>query len=205
MDEALITIDWNLLNNISYRSNLGKSLKNTLRKFDREELFNELDSMITYFTEEATEDTLNYDNRIKSIQSCNLKYEKYYPDVPVEKVFNDILGIRIVIDDYGIFDRINLPKSTKVADMRYGKANDDGYRGIHVYYQRDHFHYPIEVQFVTVNDRQFNEWLHIYTYKYVKDNLVGRKLRQMYDDGRLVTEKQFKEELENVLSNCKEI
>ena len=31
-----ITIDWNMIDNISYQTQLGKSLKNTLRKFDKE-------------------------------------------------------------------------------------------------------------------------------------------------------------------------
>ena len=29
--------------------------------------------------------------------------------------------------------------------MSAGKANDDGYRGIHVNYQKDGHHYPIEI------------------------------------------------------------
>lgn len=33
--------------------------------------------------------------------------------------------------------------------MSHGKANDDGYRGVHVYYQLDNFHYPIEIQYNT--------------------------------------------------------
>lgn len=203
--ENVLTVDWNLLSNLSYRSELGKSLKNTLRKFDKEELFAELDAMISYFTEVATEKTVPYENRIKSLQSCEVKYQRYYPTGQVEKVFNDILGLRIVIDDYDVFDNIKQPDYVRVADMREGKANDDGYRGIHVYYQKDHFHYPIEVQFVSARDRQFNEWLHIYVYKYIKDSSVGSDLRKLYDNGTIQDENQFRKELENVLSSRKEI
>ena len=32
--------------------------------------------------------------------------------------------------------------------MSKGKSNDDGYRGVHVYYQKDNKHYPIEIQFI---------------------------------------------------------
>ena len=195
MENAVLTVDWNLLGNISYRSELGKSLKNTLRKFNKDELFDELDTMISYFTEYATEEAIPHENRIKSLQSCELKYEKYFPAGPVEKTFNDILGLRIVIDDYEVFDQLELPDHVKVADMRNGKANDDGYRGIHLYYQKDHYHYPIEVQFVTAHDRQFNEWLHIYVYKYIADENVGIHLRQLYDTGKITKESQFVEEL----------
>lgn len=198
MEKAIVTIDWDLLKDISYSSELGKSLKNTLRKFDKEELFDELNNMIMYFTEKATKSVLKEENRIKSIHSCNLKYHKYFPTTPVEKAFNDILGIRIIIDDYSVFDEIKLPKCTKVADMRNGKAKDDGYRAIHVYYQLDHFHYPIEIQFVTAHDRQFNEWLHVYLYKYTSDLSVGVKLREMYELGLIQSKDQFREEMNRI-------
>lgn len=44
--------------------------------------------------------------------------------------------------------------------MSFGKAYDGGYRGIHAYFQIDGFHYPIEIQYNTYYDRQFNNWLH---------------------------------------------
>lgn len=31
-------------------------------------------------------------------------------------------------------------------DLRNGKMIDDGYRAIHLYYQRDNLAYPIEIQ-----------------------------------------------------------
>ena len=199
MKEAIITIDWELLEDISYRTSLGKSLKNTLRKFNQEELFDEIDRMISYFTEIATEDILTTENRVKSLQSCKLKYEKYFPSTPVEKTFNDVLGLRLVIDDYDLVDRLVAPESARIVDMRNGKAEDDGYRAIHVYYQKDHWHYPIEIQFVTPNDRQFNEWLHVYVYKYLSDSSIGCRLRTLYDKGEVTTEEEFRKELNNVL------
>lgn len=192
---SIITIDWDLLRNLSYRTHLGKSLKNTLRKFDKEELFDEISDMIEFFTEVATNEAIRYENRIKALQSVSLKYKKYYPNTPVEKAFNDILGIRIIIDDYKIVDSIEFPENTRIADMRKGKSNDDGYRGIHVYYQKDHFHYPIEIQFVTSFDRQFNEWLHTYLYKYVDDYSIGIELRNKYENGLIISEEQFRKEM----------
>ena len=46
--------------------------------------------------------------------------------------------------------------------MSNGKAVDDGYRGVHVYYQKSGQHYPIEIQFNTLFDRQLNNWLIIH-------------------------------------------
>lgn len=33
------------------------------------------------------------------------------------------------------------------------------------YYQKDNYHYPIEIQFNTYYDRQLNDWLHDKFYK----------------------------------------
>ena len=80
-----------------------------------------------------------------------------------------------------------------------GKANDDGYRGVHVYYQKSGRHYPIEIQFNTLFDRQMNNWLHEYLYKKSFPNSVGRDLRYMYESGLIKNENDFKEVLKNVL------
>ena len=189
----MITIDWDLLDNLSYQTQLGKSLKNTLKHFDKEELIDELEDIISFLTEQAVQ--IKHDYRVKALQSCLLKYEKYYPNTEAEKAFNDLLGIRIIVDSYDIIDTLALPQFVKVADMRNGKANDDGYRGIHLYYQKDHFHYPIEIQFMTPKDRAFNEWLHIYFYKYVSDYSVGKVLRTKYDKGVIKTEDEFRKEM----------
>ncbi len=192
-----MVIDWQMLADISYRTQLGKSLKNTLRKFDKEELFAELDDMISYFV--TIDGEIKPSHRIKSLQSCSLKYDKYFPSTPVEKAFNDILGIRIIIDDYSIAEQIsNANDCIRFVDMSSGKSFDDGYRAVHAYYQKDHFHYPIEIQFMTSTDRQFNEWLHIYLYKYVDDASIGARLREMYDKGQIQSEEDFRKEMRNL-------
>lgn len=143
--------------------------------------------------------------KIKSIHSCELKYVRYFPSKEVEKVFNDILGLRITLDSYDVFDMIEIPPSVTVADMRNGKARDDGYRGIHVYVQKSHLHYPIEIQFVTEKDKFLNQLLHDEVYKYVDDTLVGRELRALYDAGKITCREDFRKELEHVLSSREEV
>ena len=90
----------------------------------------------------------------------------------------------------------------RLLDMSNGKANDDGYRGVHLYYQMDNFHYPIEVQFNTLFDRQLNNWLHCYLYKRNYPNTVGQILRKQYEDGKIRNREEFEDVLKNVLSNC---
>lgn len=89
--------------------------------------------------------------------------------------------------------------------MSMGKAHDDGYRGIHVYYQLSSYHYPIEIQYNTYYDRQLNNWLHKYVYKRNYSNEIGCILRKEYEGGKIRTEKDFLEVQNHVLSDSKEI
>lgn len=82
------------LDEISYESKFGKNLKNTLRKFDKEELFKELENCcIHYYCCELN--TLGFKFRVKALQSIRMKYNKYYPSKEVKSCFNDILGFRV--------------------------------------------------------------------------------------------------------------
>lgn len=145
-------------------------------------------------------DDISLDYRIKSRDSILLKYNRYYPDHQARKVFNDILGFRAFCTSYDEILKFD-PKQFRIADMSMGKAEDDGYRGVHVYYQKSNKHYPIEIQFNTLFDRQLNNWLHEYLYKKDYQIEVGQILRQKYEMGFIKNENQFKEVLNNVLFN----
>lgn len=152
--------------------------------------------------EELQELALDY--RIKSVQSAVLKYNRYYPDHQTRKVFDDLLGFRSLCDNYDDALELRAIPEFRIADMTKGKAKDDGYRGVHVYYQLDGNHYPIEIQYNTYYDRQFNNWLHKYVYKKNYENEVGLQLRNLYERARILTEQDFKEAMKHVLSNCQE-
>ena len=145
-------------------------------------------------------DDISLDYRIKSRDSILLKYNRYYPDHQARKVFNDILGFRVFCTSYDEILKFD-PKQFRIADMSMGKAEDDGYRGVYVYYQKSNKHYPIEIQFNTLFDRQLNNWLHEYLYKKDYQIEVGQILRQKYEMGFIKNENQFKEVLNNVLFN----
>ena len=76
-----------------------------------------------------------------------MKYNRYYPDHQTRKVFDDLLGFRSLCNDYDDILQLEKLPSFRVANMSFGKANDDGYRGVHVYYQHSGIHYPIEIQY----------------------------------------------------------
>jgi putative GTP pyrophosphokinase len=191
-----------ILDALSYKSNLGISLKKNLHYFDKNLLIQELINMTEWLDSQEILSDMALDYRIKSIDSIINKYDRYYPDHQVRKVFNDVLGFRAFCDDY-----INLltcpPETFRIADMSTGKAVDDGYRGVHIYYQKSGLYYPIEIQFNTLYDRQINNWLHDYLYKKDYPVSIGKTMREKYQAGLIRNKSEFEEVLENVLSSSK--
>ncbi|EMQ1359782.1 hypothetical protein OD257_003134 [Clostridioides difficile] len=192
------------MDELSYESKLGKSLKNTLRKFSKDDIFKEIRNISRYLNSRKIDFKFPVSYRIKSYHSCLIKYDKYYPSVELNKCFNDLLGIRIIVDSYYELFEQDL-SSFRLADMRTGKANDDGYRGVHLYYQKSNFHYPIELQVNTKIDRQINDLLHMYVYKHTKNNSIGKEIRKLFDKGEFENLEEFKGVIEDVLHNSKEI
>lgn len=189
-----------LLTQLSYCSRLGLSLKRTLRHFEREALIAELVSMTEWLDEQTVLSEIALDYRIKSYASIVGKYERYFNSSRhVSQVFNDVLGFRAFCDSYNSVLTLTCT-SFSVADLSRGKAVDDGYRGVHLYFQLDNNHYPIEIQFNTLYDRQFNNWLHDYIYKKKYPNEVGQQLRARYENGKIRNQSEFEEALDDVLS-----
>lgn len=190
----------NILASLSFKSELGISLKKDLKYFNRDELFEELDRARSWYQSQTIIDRLPIDSRIKSKQSARLKYLRYYPDHQTRKVFNDLLGFRSMCDSYDdVLDLMGRP-FFRIANLSEGKAVDDGYRGVHVYYQLSSHHYPIEIQYNTFFDRQLNNWLHKFLYKRVDDVEVGKALRRAYESGEITSEREFERRLADVLS-----
>ena len=69
-----------------------------------------------------------------------------------------------------------------------------------VYYQKSGKHYPIEIQFNTLFDRQLNNWLHNYLYKKSCPIETGCIMREKCESGLIRNEHECKEVLNNVLS-----
>ena len=200
MNEQLLKMNglsMKILDMLSFESHLGIPLKRNLHYFDKDLL---VMKMTEWLDEQEILSEIALDYRIKSMDSILLKYDRYYPDHQTRKVFNDILGFRAFCDSY---DQILEDESSqfRIADMTSGKAGDDGYRGVHVYYQKSGKHYPIEIQFNTLFDRQLNNWLHDYLYKKNYPIETGKIMRKKYESGLIRNEQEFMEELNNVLSD----
>lgn len=190
-----------ILKQLSFKSKLNISLKKDLHYFDKNALLNELFDMTEWYDANTLLSEISLDYRIKSHESIVRKYDRYYPSSQVRKTFNDILGFRAFCNDYEELLKLD-PNVFRIADMSDGKANDDGYRGVHLYFQIDNSYYPIEIQYNTLYDRQLNNWLHEYVYKKDYPIAVGQALRKHYESGNVRNESEFLEVLNNVLSNC---
>jgi putative GTP pyrophosphokinase len=202
LDKIGLSID--ILDSLSYRSGLSISMKRTLRHFNKEEVLDDIRNARQWYNKQSVLYKLPIDLRIKSIGSASMKFDRY-PNSTYSRVFNDILGFRSICSNYEEVLSLDMEDKIRVVDMSKGKTHDDGYRGVHVYYQKDNFHYPIEIQFNTYYDRQFNDWMHDKFYKRGYDDKIGTVLRKSYEDGKIKTVKEFEEVLANVLSHCKKI
>lgn len=188
-----------LLEELSYRSNLEKSLKKNIHYFDKNDVLNEMKIMTDWLWSLDCLEGIALDYRIKSMESISNKYDRYYPDRQMRQVFNDILGFRAFCDSYSQVLKLK-SDIFRIVDMSKGKGHDDGYRGVHLYYQKDNFHYPIEIQFNTLYDRQLNNWLHDNVYKKNYPDSIGILLRDAYEKGNIRNEDDFMEVLKCVTS-----
>lgn len=154
LDEQILKMNglsMQILKDLSFKSQLGISLKKNLHYFDRKALLNELIDMTDWLDEQEILSRIALDYRVKSLDSIISKYDRYYPDHQARKVFNDILGFRAFCDSYDELVTFKA-SSFRIADMTKGKAIDDGYRGVHVYYQKSNSYYPIEIQHSVARD-----------------------------------------------------
>lgn len=172
---------------LSYRSTLGRSLKQiSLRETPLDRILDDIAKYRMGYIDILVQENL-IGSRFKSDDSILRKYKKTLEtNGGFKQCFNDVLGFRLRFDQYPT----EFPDYYRVVDLRKGKLEDDGYRAIHLYYQRDNLAYPIEVQLWCGDDYYFNIWSHQYVYKY-KSPQIGRQLYAEYCNGQIENEKDF--------------
>ncbi|MCI8939648.1 MAG: hypothetical protein HFH12_06580 [Dorea sp.] len=183
-----------ILDELSYTSTLGQSLKQiSLSKTPIDRIIQDIGRYRTNYIDILVQENL-IGSRFKSDDSIYRKYEKTLLNKGgFKQCFNDVLGFRLYLEEYPI----KFPEYFRVVDLRNGKQTDDGYRAIHLYYQRDNRAYPIEIQLWCGTDFQYNIWSHKYIYKY--DNAdIGRAMYQLYVDNKICTEWDFIEKLKEM-------
>ena len=175
------------LDALSYRSTLGRSLRQiSLRATPLETILEDIAKYRASYIDALVQENLT-GSRFKSNDSILRKYEKTLRNNGgFKQCFNDVLGFRLRFEEYPA----EFPDYFRVVDLRNGKRVDDGYRAIHLYYQRDNLSYPLEVQLWCGDDYQFNLWSHKYVYKYQASE-IGKRLHQEYAEGTLRSEQDF--------------
>ncbi len=181
-----------VLSRISYTSKFTQSLKTiSLRKTPLEEILKDVEQYRSMYAREIVLQENIIGSRFKSTDSIMRKYEKTLrTGGGFKQCFNDVLGFRLHFSEYPT----EFPDYFRVVDLRNGKQIDDGYRAIHLYYQRDSHSYPIEVQLWCGEDYNFNIWSHKLVYKYMEPTW-GKLLYEQYKQGEILTEESFKNKL----------
>jgi len=176
-----------ILDELSYTSTMGRSLKQiSLTKTPIENILIDIAKYRASYMDILVAENL-IGSRFKSDDSIFRKYQKTLRiGGGFKQCFNDVLGFRLHFDQYPE----NYPEYYRVVDLRNGKQIDDGYRAIHLYYQRDNRAYPIEVQLWCAKDYQFNVWSHRWIYKYANAE-IGKRLYELYQMENIKTEKEF--------------
>lgn len=180
------------LQQLSYKTSLPKSLKQIKVKDVNadmiEAVLNDLYDYNDYLAEFSYNILSKYKYRIKSEDSVKLKFERYSNTTrTLKNILNDMLGIRVIVDNYSEIPHVNY---LRYVDMTQGKQNDDGYRGLHLYYDKDNLSYSIEIQVWSKRDAKFNIWTHKYVYK-EDANDTGISLKRAYDKGVIHDEITF--------------
>ena len=184
-----------VLDKISYESTLGQSLRQiSLRKTVLSDILADVDRYRSQYTDIVVQENL-IGSRFKSNDSIMRKYEKTLrAGGGFKQCFNDVLGFRLYFKEYPEI----YPEYFRVVDLRKGKKIDDGYRAVHLYYQRDNLAYPIEIQLWCAEDYQFNVWSHKLVYKYYTAD-IGKRLYEKYRLGSIATEEAFKYEMDMLI------
>lgn len=89
-----------ILESLSYESKLGVSFKRTLSHFNKEEVLEEIRLINNWYFSLDIIDDLPLDSRIKSVSSAKLKFERYYSSTTYSRVFNDMVGFRVICKSY---------------------------------------------------------------------------------------------------------
>lgn len=187
-------INKDILEELSYTSALDRSLKQiSLRQTSLTDILNDIQRYRSNYIDILVQENL-VGSRFKSDDSIMRKYEKTLRNGGgFKQCFNDVLGFRLRLEEYPE----EFPEYFRVVDLRKGKQEDDGYRAIHLYFQRDNRAYPIEIQLWCGNDYQFNIWSHRYVYKY-ENNDVGKQLYLDYKNGLIISEADFLKRLKEL-------
>lgn len=89
--------------------------------------------------------------RTKAKNSIEFKIENYMKNhengkVPINKCFNDLLGIRIICNKQLTYDEILKLVDTKYSNLKCIDSSKDEYKATHIYFKKDNYTFQWELQ-----------------------------------------------------------
>lgn len=111
-------------------------------------------------------DTIEYSNssvtsRVKAQNSIEYKLENYCINhengrIPLKKCLNDLLGIRIVIDDDFTYQEVKQYMEVNFPDYKCIDSSKLSYIATHIYFENGNSFFPWELQIWTKRDERNN-------------------------------------------------
>lgn len=107
--------------------------------------------------------------RVKNKHSIYDKLAKYMQmkeegKIPINKCLNDILGIRIVLNNNIEFNILKDFITKKFSNIKCIDSTKNEYKALHAYIKRDNYSFPWEVQIWNFSDEKSNKGSH-FKYK----------------------------------------
>lgn len=89
--------------------------------------------------------------RVKNKNSVTYKIENYCKNhengnVPINKCINDLFGVRFISKENLTYEQISEYISNKFSDLKCINAIRQDYKAIHIYFKKDNFSFPWELQ-----------------------------------------------------------
>ena len=140
--------------------------------------------------------TIHYDksvvtSRVKAQNSIEFKLENYITNheggrIPLKKCLNDLLGIRIVIDDDFTYKEIKQYMNENFPDYKCIDSSKLSYNATHIYFENGNLVFPWELQIWNKKDEKNNfishkEYKQDYT-KWENENKGGVEGDQTFYD-----------------------
>lgn len=101
--------------------------------------------------------------RVKAQNSIEYKIQNYktekheYGKVPINKCFNDLFGIRIILDSLLSFDQISsFIESTYPGKYKCIDSSKNAYKAVHLYFKKSNQSFPWELQIWNACDVESN-------------------------------------------------
>lgn len=109
------------------------------------------------------------DSRVKTLNSTEDKIKRYVKEhndgeIPINKCFNDLFGIRIILEEFLDYEDIKefVLNSHNKANLKLkcNKSDKQEYIATHIYFSKDNFSFPWELQIWSKQNSKTNYLSH---------------------------------------------